>query len=106
MLNIHSINHMEGRMKQFNYITLREKPELKDVAAEWFHSKWGVPKDAYIECMDEYLSNNTENGWYLCLSGDEIVAGMGVIDNDFHNRKDLTQRYITDILDNKSCGFL
>ena len=21
-------------------------------AANWFHSKWGVPKEAYLECMD------------------------------------------------------
>ena len=24
---------------------MREKPTLKDTAAEWFHSKWGVPKE-------------------------------------------------------------
>lgn len=32
----------------------------------------------------------TENGWWLCLYGENIVAGLGVIDNDFHDRKDLT----------------
>lgn len=72
------------------YITLREKPELKNAAAEWFHSKWGVPEEAYLECMDAYLSGETELGWYLCLDGDRIVGGMGVIENDFHDRKDLT----------------
>ena len=76
--------------KQFTYITLREKPEMKDQAAQWFHSKWGVPKEAYLECMADYLSGNTELGWYLCLDGDKIVGGMGVIENDFHDRKDLT----------------
>ena len=74
----------------YQYITLREKPELKDTAAEWFHSKWGVPKEAYLECMDAYLSGATELGWYLCLDGDRIVGGMGAIENDFHNRPDLT----------------
>lgn len=72
------------------YLTLRELPALKDPAAEWFHSKWGVPKEAYLECMDAYLSGETELGWYLCLDGDRIVGGMGVIENDFHDRKDLT----------------
>lgn len=76
--------------KQFTYITLREKPVLKDEAARWFHSKWGVPKEAYLECMEDYLAGNTELGWYLCLDGDRIVGGMGVIENDFHDRKDLT----------------
>lgn len=77
-------------MKEYTYITLREKPEIKDMAATWFHRKWGVPKEAYLECMDAYLSDETELGWYLCLDGDKIVGGMGVIENDFHDRKDLS----------------
>lgn len=76
-------------MKEYSYITLMEKPELKDTAASWFHSKWGVPKEAYLDCMDAYLNKETDNGWYLCLDGEKIVAGLGVIDNDFHDRKDL-----------------
>lgn len=28
--------------------------------------------------------------WYLCMDGDKIIGGAGVIENDFHNRKDLT----------------
>lgn len=78
-----------NNMHQYKFITLREKPEMKEIAATWFHSKWGVPKEAYIECMDSYLNQDTEYGWYLCLDGDKIVAGMGVIENDFHDRKDL-----------------
>lgn len=76
-------------MEQYQYITLRERPELEDAAAEWFHSKWYVPKEAYLACMDAYLGGETEYGWYLCLCEGEIVAGMGVIENDFHDRKDL-----------------
>ncbi len=71
------------------YITLREKPELKESAAEWFHEKWGVPKEAYLECMDSYLNHENEYGWYLCMKDSEIIAGLGVIENDFHDRKDL-----------------
>ena len=77
-------------MREYQYITLCEREEIKDNAAEWFHSKWGVPKEAYLECMDAYLSGETEYGWYLCMDGDKIVAGMGVIENDFHDRKNLT----------------
>lgn len=76
-------------MKEYRYITLVEKPMIKDLAAEWFHSKWGIPKEAYMECMSAYLNKETEYGWYLCLDGEKIVAGLGVIENDFHNRKDL-----------------
>ena len=77
-------------MSEYKFITLRESPQLKETAASWFNSKWGVPKEAYLECMDSYLSGETEYGWYLCLCGDEIVGGLGVIENDFHDRKDLT----------------
>ena len=71
------------------YIKLREMPELKTSAAEWFHSMWGVPQEAYLECMDAYLNNKTEYGWYLCMDNEQIVGGLGVIENDFHDRKDL-----------------
>ena len=77
-------------MENYTYIKLREHPKLKQAAAEWFHSKWNVPTEAYLDCMDAYLSGETEYGWYLCLDGDKIVGGMGVIENDFHDRKDLT----------------
>ena len=77
-------------MAEFKYITLREQSELLKIAAEWFHSKWGVPKEAYLECMEAYLKHETELGWFLCLDGEQIVGGLGVIENDFHNRPDLT----------------
>ena len=77
-------------MTAYQYIALHEKPEIKDAAAQWFHSKWGVPTEAYLECMDSYLGGETEYGWYLCLDGEKIIGGLGVIENDFHDRKDLT----------------
>ena len=77
-------------MAEFQYIALREKPELMNMAAEWFHRNWGVPKEAYLECMEAYLKRETELGWFLCLEGDGIVGGLGVIENDFHDRPDLT----------------
>ena len=77
-------------MNKYLYIALREKPELMDRAADWFHSKWGVPKEAYLACMESYLNLETKLGWYLCLDGDNIVGGLGVIENDFHDRPDLT----------------
>ncbi|MBR3105099.1 MAG: GNAT family N-acetyltransferase [Lachnospiraceae bacterium] len=74
---------------ELQYRKLRDIPEMKDAAAQWFHDMWGVPKEAYLECMDAYLAGETEYGWYVCLDGDKIVGGLGVIDNDFHDRKDL-----------------
>jgi GNAT superfamily N-acetyltransferase len=77
-------------MGNYQYLTLRERPQWKESAAQWFHSKWGVPVEAYLECMDAYLNHETELGWYLCADGERIIGGMGVIENDFHDRKDLT----------------
>lgn len=77
-------------MATYQYVTLRARPELLHPAAEWFHSKWGVPPEAYLECMNAYLRNETEHGWYLCMDGEQIIGGLGVIENDFHDRKDLT----------------
>ena len=77
-------------MKTLQYIKLSQRPELTEMAAQWFHSKWGVPTEAYLECMNAYLSAETELGWFLCLDDDQIVGGLGVIENDFHDRKDLT----------------
>ena len=74
----------------YNYITLRQLPEIKNRAANWFHEKWGVPEEAYLECMDAYMNHETEYGWYLCLNQNEIIGGLGVIENDFHDRKNLT----------------
>ncbi len=81
-----TMNMIDG----YRYVTLRREPELKEAAALWFHSKWGIPQEAYLECMDAYLNKETEHGWYLCLDGEKIVAGLGVIENDFHDRKDLS----------------
>ena len=77
-------------MNRIRYISLRERPGLKQAAAAWFHGKWGVPEDAYLACMDAYLNGETEYGWYLCMDGGRIIGGLGVIENDFHDRKDLS----------------
>ena len=73
----------------YSYLTLKDKSELKHAAAVWFNSKWSVPREAYLECMDSYLNHQTELGWYLCMDGNRIIGGLGVIENDFHDRKDL-----------------
>ena len=77
-------------MAEFRYVTLRDEPERMVPAAKWFHEKWRIPTEAYLACMHAYLSGETEYGWYLCLCGERVIGGLGVIENDFHGRKDLT----------------
>ncbi len=74
----------------YKLIKIRDHAEMMIPAAEWFNQKWGVPVDAYIESMQECIADKTGRvQWYVILDGDKIVCGMGVIENDFHNRKDL-----------------
>jgi len=77
-------------VSEYKIIKITEKPEIKEEAAKWFHEKWGVPFEAYLESMEAALNGDPVQEWYLCLDGDKIIAGMGVIENDFHDRKDLT----------------
>lgn len=76
---------------KYQMIKLREHPELKPEAAAWFHEKWGIPLEAYLESIEQCIANtNAVPQWYLVKDHNHIIAGLGVIENDFHNRKDLT----------------
>lgn len=77
-------------MGNYKIITLQECPQLLGQAASWFHSKWGIPQEAYQESMRQSLKNEGfVPEWYLAIMGGKIIGGMGVIENDFHKRKDL-----------------
>lgn len=77
--------------KEFTILKIREHQELLEQAAEWFHQKWKIPKTAYIESMEECCNNlSPVPEWYIIMQEDTIIAGVGVIENDFHERKDLT----------------
>lgn len=78
-------------MCEYHIMNLREKPQWKQKAAQWFHEKWNVPVDAYLESIEESLnSENPAPQWYLAVKEEQIIGGIGVIENDFHDRKDLT----------------
>lgn len=72
-------------------LKLREHEDMVREAAKWFHQKWGIPLEAYQESMEACLCREKPvPQWYLAMSEDTIAGGMGVIENDFHDRKDLT----------------
>lgn len=78
-------------MCEYHIMNLREKPQWKQKAVQWFHEKWNVPVDAYLESIEESLnSENPVPQWYLAVKEEQIIGGIGVIENDFHDRKDLT----------------
>lgn len=81
----------EDGFMELQLIALSQRPELKERTAKWFHKKWGVPEEAYLDSMEECLAGKGPvPRWYLALSGERIAGGLGVIENDFHDRKDLT----------------
>ena len=75
----------------YDLLRLADHPGLKDAAAQWFHEKWGVPLEAYRQSMEACLCGiSAVPQWYLAVENGELIAGLGVIENDFHDRKDLT----------------
>ena len=74
----------------YQFVSLRERPDIENAAAQWLCSKWHLLIETYLKCMDAFLERKTEYGWYFCIEGDNIIGGLGVIANDFHDRKDLT----------------
>lgn len=76
---------------KYQILKIREYAGLKEEAAQWFHSKWNIPMEAYLESMEQCLKKERAvPQWYVTVDGDRIVGGLGVIENDFHDRKDLT----------------
>lgn len=69
-------------------LSLLDAPEWTGRAAQFFHAAWGIPEEAYRESMAA-VSAAPVPQWYLAVEGDRIVGGLGVIENDFHDRKDL-----------------
>lgn len=77
-------------MTQPQILTLSRCPQWTEAAARWFHQKWGIPQEAYRKSIEEsLLGQRPVPQWYLVTDGERILAGAGVIENDFHNRKDL-----------------
>ena len=75
----------------YHILSLTDHPEMMPQMAHWFHEKWGIPLDAYLDSMNECLnSKSAVPRWYVALCDREIVGGVGVIENDFHDRPDLT----------------
>lgn len=88
---------------EYKILLLREHPELSGIAAEWFSSKWRIPKAAYEESIAECLKNfGAVPQWYLVFAdGGNIAAGLGVIENDFHKPPTLL-RISAQFLSNRS----
>ena len=78
-------------MKAYNFIALGTHPEWRIQAAHWFHEKWKIPLEEYLISIDDSIQRRVPvPQWYVVTEEEKIIAGAGVIENDFHDRKDLT----------------
>ena len=75
---------------EYTLVKISDRPELAGRAARWFAEKWGIPLSEYETSIAEAVKGDAPvPQWYLALAGEAIIGGMGVIENDFHARKDL-----------------
>ncbi|SJZ97758.1 GNAT family N-acetyltransferase [Anaerorhabdus furcosa] len=78
-------------IEKIEIFRLLDHPNTKEELAAWFHEKWNIPCLTYLESMELCLSKQSMiPQWYFVQHNNRIIAGCGVIENDFHNRKDLT----------------
>jgi len=77
---------------KYDIISLRSQPRWRMTAARWFAARWGIPLEEYLASIDECIRGAAPVPQWYIVTGVEpgrIVAGAGVITNDFHDRKDL-----------------
>ena len=54
---------------------IADNPELIEEAAGWFHTKWNVPTEAYLESMEECLQGNSAvPQWDIVMDGGRVIA--------------------------------
>ncbi len=72
------------------FIKLREQAALMNRCARWFHEHWGIDEAVYRESIQSSLaSKSVIPQWYVLVNeSQEIIAGAGVIENDFHKQKE------------------
>lgn len=71
--------------------SIRQIPEYRDQAINWFASKWGIERGEYEKSFDECLKGSGMlPQWYVLLDETgKIAGGCGLIQNDFIDRTDL-----------------
>lgn len=72
-------------------ISVRENPEYKDKAIQYFQKSWkSVLPIIYEDCISHSINaRNPLPQWYLLLKDAELIGCAGLITNDFISRGDL-----------------
>ena len=75
-----------------NLVSVRENPEFKDLAIQYFQSKWASESSnkVYEDCITHCINAVAPlPQWYLLMDDDKIIGCAGLITNDFISRMDL-----------------
>ena len=74
----------------YKILRLTDQPEFKEQAARWFHEKWRIPLEAYME-KHGGVPGGEGNGSPVVygVGRGEDHARHGSDREDFHDRKDL-----------------
>lgn len=90
---------------KYDIVSLQNAPQMLESASEWFSEKWGIPKNVYVESMRDCISGTSPvPQWYMAVCEGEIVGGAGVIENDFHERRDLSPNVCAVFVEEKMRG--
>jgi len=74
----------------YEILNIRDNPDLLDIAADYFSSKWHISRKIYYESITDSIStDNALPRWYLMKDNERIIGAFGLIENDFMVRKDL-----------------
>jgi N-acetylglutamate synthase-like GNAT family acetyltransferase len=89
-----------------NIISVRESPEYKNIAIEYFQKSWkSVLPIIYEDCITHSIkARNSLPQWYLLEKDSEIIGCAGLITNDFISRGDLYPWVCAIFIDEKHRG--
>ena len=87
-------------------ISIREQPQYKDTAINYFQDKWKsvwpiIYEDSISHCIH---AKNSLPQWYLLEKGSQIIGCAGLITNDFISRGDLYPWVCGVFIDEKERG--
>ena len=75
---------------KYRIINIKDHEEYKDKAASFFASKRNIEESEYLKSIEESFTSTAYPMWNLAIENGTIIGGVGVIENDFHERKDLS----------------